>query len=167
MYFNAGVLVIDVSRWRSSGLTDKALDYAAAGTEPLPLVDQDALNAVVDRWHELDYQWNVQQILFWGERRPQSPFGDDLYRQRQDLYGAAAVLHFVGGPKPWHPLCTLPGTTAWVSTMIRSGWYPRTKAAAWLFRYIRSRARYWLGTTRRRWRMRLDTWKARGAEESP
>jgi lipopolysaccharide biosynthesis glycosyltransferase len=165
-YFNAGVLVIDVPRWRKVGLTDQALKYAAASSEPLPLVDQDALNAVVENWHELDYKWNLQQIIFWADRRPRSGFGDDLYRQRWDLYRAAAVLHFVGGPKPWHRLCTLPGTTAWVRTMIRTGWHPPSKALAWLLRYLRSRARYWLGTIRRRWRVPLDPRRAHRPEGS-
>ena len=154
-YFNAGVLVIDVSRWRSLGVTDQALHYAAVGSEPLPLVDQDALNAVVRSWHELDYRWNVQQVIFWGDRRPRSPFSDDVYRQRRDLVSGAAVLHFVGGPKPWHPLCTLPGTTAWVRTMVQTGWYSRGRTIAWVLRYLRVRARHRLGTARREWPRQL------------
>jgi lipopolysaccharide biosynthesis glycosyltransferase len=155
-YFNAGVLAIDVRRWRQLGLTSGALSYAEAGSEPPPLVDQDALNAVVDSWHELDARWNVQQILFWEDRRPRSPYADDLYRRRSDLYRGAAVLHFVGGPKPWHPACTLPGATAWVRTMMRTGWHSRSDASAWLLRYLASRARYCVGTMLRRWRVRRD-----------
>jgi lipopolysaccharide biosynthesis glycosyltransferase len=161
-YFNAGVLVIDLPRWRDAALGEHALQYAATG-DALPLVDQDALNAVVTSWHELDYRWNVQEALFWGDRRPRSAFGDDLYHQRWDLYRSAAVLHFAGGPKPWDRLCTLPGTTAWVRTMTRIGWHRRLEGMGLLGRYLRSRVRYWFGTSRRRWGPRL----LRRGDQSP
>ena len=153
-YFNAGVLVIDVPRWKDAGLTAQALDYAAAGSE-LPLVDQDALNAVAADWHELGCEWNFQQTLFWEDRRPRSAITDGLYEQRWALYRAAAVLHFVGGPKPWHRLCTLPGTSAWAQAMLRTRWHPAWKALAWLLRHVRARTRHRLGTTSRRWSARL------------
>jgi lipopolysaccharide biosynthesis glycosyltransferase len=131
-YFNAGVLVIDVPQWRSTGLGERALKYAADGSEPLRWVDQDALNAVADNWHELDFRWNVQQ-------------GHGLARSR---YRQAAVVHFVGG-KPWNPELKAIGTTAWVGALMRSGWYRPGEALLWLFSWLASR--YWLTTARRRW----------------
>jgi lipopolysaccharide biosynthesis glycosyltransferase len=156
--FNAGVLVIDVERWRSEGLADRALQIAAATGDS----DQEALNAVVPSWCELDYKWNVQHgnLFFAGvhglaERPPATDEIERLYEQRWQLYRNAAILHFVGGVKPWERPCPLPGTTAWVGTMIRTRWYPPGAAALWVFRYVRSRARYWLGTTRIRLRSSL------------
>ena len=101
VYFNTGVLVMDVARWRNEGLADRALEYAAAGSEPLPWADQDALNAVLESWHELEYRWNVQQRnLFMAERLPRTEITEHLHRQRWNLYRTAVVLHFVG-PNPW------------------------------------------------------------------
>jgi lipopolysaccharide biosynthesis glycosyltransferase len=145
-----------VPRWRDAGLTELALKYAAEGVKPLPWVDQDALNAVVGEWCELDFRWNFQQILFWDERRPRSEFTDELHSRRWDLFRAASIVHFVSAPKPWHRHCTLPGTAAWIRTMTRTGWHSRGEALVWLLRYLRDQARYRLGTTRRQWSARID-----------
>jgi lipopolysaccharide biosynthesis glycosyltransferase len=158
-YFNAGMLVIDVPRWKQAGLTARALEYASTGTA-LPLVDQDALNAVAGEWHQLSYRWNFQQTLFWGERRPRSATTDSLFEQRWALYRDAAVVHFVGGPKPWHPLCPLPGTTPWVRAMVSTRWHRRDRALAFVLGYLRRRARYRLGTAGRDWGARLRQTRA-------
>jgi lipopolysaccharide biosynthesis glycosyltransferase len=152
-FFNAGVLAIDVERWRTDALGEKALERVARDG----LDDQSALNAVTPGWLELDYRWNVQHgnLFFEGmhglaERPPVTDFTDMLYRQRWDLYRNAAVLHFVGGVKPWGRLCPLPGTTAWVATFLRTRWNPPHRALICCARYAFSRSRYWVGTMRRR-----------------
>jgi hypothetical protein len=61
-YLNAGVLVIDVPLWRRTGLGDRALRYVEDHGESPSWDDQRALNAVIDRWHELDPIWNVQLL---------------------------------------------------------------------------------------------------------
>jgi lipopolysaccharide biosynthesis glycosyltransferase len=132
-YFNGGVLVIDIPRWRSSGLGERALQYATATDEPLPWVDQDALNAVAGEWRELDYVWNFQSA--------------QLSAQDPRLYRRAAVVHFTG-QKPWRGSCTTRGATAWVRSLLASGWYTRGAALRWLLRYLAQRLRFLLGTAR-------------------
>ena len=156
-YFNAGLLVIDVAGWRGTGLAEQAMRYARTGNEPLRWADQDALNAVVESWHELDYRWNVQQrptSLFAADFvRTYTPTEERIYRERWNLYRAAAVLHFIGRTKPWSYTCNTAGTTAWVRTLMRSGWYAPVEALIWLVRWYGPRLRYRLGTAKRRWRM--------------
>jgi lipopolysaccharide biosynthesis glycosyltransferase len=149
LFFNSGVLVMDVARWRSEGLADRALRYAAESGK----LDQDALNEVVPNWHELGYKWNVQHgNLFLTERPAGTAFTEQIYEERWRLYRDAAVLHFVGGPaKPWFPWCTTPGTSAWVRSLMASGWYTRRERLVWLLRWGRKRARFWLGSARARW----------------
>jgi lipopolysaccharide biosynthesis glycosyltransferase len=86
-YFNAGVLLIDIARWREEGVSEKALEYLRENPET-HLSDQDALNVVCrGRWHELDSKWNCQPA------RPE---------QTQSAPEACpAILHFVGPFKPW------------------------------------------------------------------
>ena len=149
-YFNAGVLVIDVPCWRRLELGQRALAYVGAG-EPLRLMDQDALNAVVNIWAELDYRWNVQQPpdrLFAADYvRPEMEAR--LYKVRWKLYRAAAVVHFLGNTKPWHHSCTTAGTTGWVHALVRTGWYSPTEMLMWLLRWHARRIRYRIGTARR------------------
>lgn len=169
-YFNSGVLVVDVEQWRATALGDRTMTYAAEADHVLVFPDQDALNAVVDSWQELDYRWNVQPWALFMLRRqwrrwsqsleallgpsraaalPPSDHTDCLHRQRWRIYRSAAVLHFIG-PKPWSARCNTPGTMAWVSALMRSGWYTRSEALAWLLPWlcIRTSGR-WLWLCRR------------------
>jgi len=139
-YFNCGVLVMDLPRWRSTGLGDRVLEYAAGASESLLYADQDALNAVVDTWHELDYRWNFQQILLSVENMRRSDFADRLRRQRNDLYRNAAVLHFSGRSKPWYHGRRTPGTLLWVRGLMRTRWYSTSEALVWLLPWLGVRA---------------------------
>jgi lipopolysaccharide biosynthesis glycosyltransferase len=157
-YFNAGVLVMNMEAWRMRALADRAFQYVAAHRD-LHDLDQGALNAIVEDWCELDSRWNVQHgNLFFVppiERPPPTEYTERLYRQRWHLYRQAVVLHFVGGAKPWFHWCRVPGTTFWVRTLIRSGWFTLAEALVWLLRWGGKRARFQVGMTSRRWRVRL------------
>jgi lipopolysaccharide biosynthesis glycosyltransferase len=57
-YFNAGVLLIDLDRWRKERISEKALEYLMSHSDS-PLADQDALNVACDGcWTELGLRWN-------------------------------------------------------------------------------------------------------------
>jgi lipopolysaccharide biosynthesis glycosyltransferase len=57
-YFNAGVLLIDLDRWRMERISETALEYLIRCPDS-PLADQDALNVACDgRWTELGLHWN-------------------------------------------------------------------------------------------------------------
>jgi lipopolysaccharide biosynthesis glycosyltransferase len=149
-YFNTGVLVIDLARWRRTDVGGRALTYAAQGNEPLAWPDQDALNAVTEQWCELDYRWNFQHARLFREPRPS---GDDLatelYEQRIALYESATVLHFTGH-KPWYGSCTTRGRGAWLRTLVATRWFRWHEAPVWLMRYTGQRMRHVVGTAKLR-----------------
>ena len=156
-YFNAGVLVIDVAKWRSSRVAERALEYAASG-DSLLWADQDALNAVVQDWCELDFHWNVQPSagdLFAAERQPTPEAQPRLHHEGGELdhsvYRAARILHFAGPVKPWQYRCTTPGTTSWVRALVRTRWYTPGEVLLWLLRWYGARARYRAGMKRMRY----------------
>jgi lipopolysaccharide biosynthesis glycosyltransferase len=158
-YFNAGVMAVDLERWRREAVGRRALAFAVS--DPSVLNDQDALNVVVPNWRELDYRWNVQvgNLFFDGFRglapRPaRGEFTDRLLARRWRLYRTAAVLHFVAGVKPWQRPCPLPGTTAWVMALIRTRWLSPREATIWVTRYALARTRYAIGTARLRLKAR-------------
>jgi lipopolysaccharide biosynthesis glycosyltransferase len=89
-YFNSGVLLINIPRWRQLGITQQCLAYVRANRDRLRFPDQDALNLVTyGQWRRLEHQWN--DTLFWwlvpGEREPR---------------GRVRITHFIGQQKPWH-----------------------------------------------------------------
>lgn len=82
-YFNAGVLLIDVHRWRQRAVKRRALEAARRVGDRLILHDQDALNCALDGdWADLPSHWNSAAVA------ALSP-------------DAAVVFHFMGAPKPW------------------------------------------------------------------
>jgi lipopolysaccharide biosynthesis glycosyltransferase len=90
-YFNAGVLLIDVVRWRSERIPEKALEYLERCPDSL-YSDQDALNVACDsEWKQLDPRWNYYQI--------------DLERSLSSLTDTQrpGIVHFHGCQKPWNP----------------------------------------------------------------
>lgn len=89
-YFNAGVLLIDLQRWRQERISEKALEYLSQYPQS-PYSDQDALNVACDGlWKKLDPRWNFQDHY---ERRRLS---DMIPAQRP------GIVHFVCHPKPWN-----------------------------------------------------------------
>jgi hypothetical protein len=59
-YFNSGVMLIDIDRWRDLAIGCRAMKYLETYTDQLVFADQDALNAVIaGDWRHLDPRWNV------------------------------------------------------------------------------------------------------------
>ena len=131
-YLNAGVLVIDLARWRATGLGDRALRFSAQPHPEPSWDDQGMLNAVVENWHELDPTWNVQLLnLAVLERLPPTEISKRLVTERRTLMRHGAVLHFVG-PNPWSTKSTVTCTGEWVAALLRTGWYSPLQAVLWL-----------------------------------
>jgi len=87
-YFNSGVLLIDLPRWKQERVSERAMQYLAQHPEAM-LPDQDALNVVyAGLWKPLDFRWNWQQHDLKGYS--QMPQG-----------GLPAIVHFAGRRKPW------------------------------------------------------------------
>jgi lipopolysaccharide biosynthesis glycosyltransferase len=85
-YFNAGVMVIDLDRWKALRIRERALHYAR--THPtMRFADQEALNAVTGgKWAEFPMEWNC-------------PVEDDLLDEHHPM--DPRIIHFLGPQKPW------------------------------------------------------------------
>ncbi len=91
-YFNAGVLLIDLGRWRQERISEKAIEYMRQYPRS-PYSDQDALNAVCDGlWKKLDSRWNCQKFY------DKLSMLTLLNMDRTQLPG---IVHFTCGDKPW------------------------------------------------------------------
>lgn len=87
-YFNAGILLIDLAKWRDERISERSLDYL----HRFPMTeysDQDALNVACDgKWKILDRAWNFQ-------------FEPTQAIARIALEQKLAIVHFVTNVKPW------------------------------------------------------------------
>ena len=87
-YFNAGVLLIDLAKWRQDRLSDKAIDYLTANPDSR-LADQDALNiASGGHWKRLDPRWNCLH-------HPSDGFN------KMPAANRPSIVHYAGSGKPW------------------------------------------------------------------
>jgi lipopolysaccharide biosynthesis glycosyltransferase len=96
VYFNAGVLLIDLEKVREERAFTKAMAFQAEHNFDLQFDDQDALNWVFwKRWQPLSVAWNVQapQASYFLERYfdPQRRLGDQK----------PMIVHYTGPEKPW------------------------------------------------------------------
>lgn len=98
-YFNAGVLLLNLRKWRAENIPERLLKYLRDYKDVIRASDQEALNAVLGAsWCELDYRWNWQIIA-------------RIYRIGTHKMGwtpsetRRSIIHFHSSEKPWLPGC--------------------------------------------------------------
>ncbi|MDQ0884709.1 glycosyltransferase family 8 protein [Peribacillus sp. V2I11] len=93
-YFNAGVLVLNLKKWREHNITNQIIDFMKNNQNIIRYPSQDSMNGILhDKWLQLDAKWNYQS--------------KHLYNT--DLRLEPAIIHYTGtDSKPWwsskHPL---------------------------------------------------------------
>ncbi len=93
IYFNAGVMLINLEYWRKNNISAKTLNYLRSHSEKITYADQCALNAVIDgNYVLLDPVYNFQVGHLTIPQPEISPI----------------VIHFSGSMKPTNYLCNHP-----------------------------------------------------------
>jgi lipopolysaccharide biosynthesis glycosyltransferase len=125
-YFNAGLLVVPLSRWREEDVTRRAVQVLR--TSKPRWGDQCALNAVLQgRWLELGRRWNLQTPDVEGKGLAWALWQDDVENAVRD----PAVIHYSERDKPWEVDSGHPLAAEWFEVLDRtawSGWRPRRKS---------------------------------------
>lgn len=95
-YFNSGVMLINLARWRKDNIHFKVIDFIGKYPDRIRFWDQDGLNAILaNQWKALPIKWNVQHNYFF-------PQGMEI--RYADINADPAIVHFSGeGTKPWLP----------------------------------------------------------------
>lgn len=104
VYFNAGVLLMNLEEMRRNECTARLLEYAREDPERIAWRDQDALNVVLgERRLPLHPRWNLMNAFFVFD------YADEAFPPGQLAEAKAdpAIRHFEGPEqnKPWHYLC--------------------------------------------------------------
>jgi lipopolysaccharide biosynthesis glycosyltransferase len=104
-YFNAGVLLIDLPRWRSLNIGVRAINYCRSNRDAITFWDQCALNHVANGgFYVLDEKWNFQS------------------HSSVDKLPSALIIHFTGELKPWHFMCTHPLKHLYFEFLKQTAW---------------------------------------------
>jgi len=133
-YFNAGLLVMNLERWRSMGLSDLLLTYIETHGENLRFCDQDALNAILGRdWKPLSLKWNTFPLILGSriEDMQDGPARQLVRDHYSEVTRRAAVYHFVTHLKPWIPGRRLLRRRQWMDALLRSGYFSAFELAEW------------------------------------
>lgn len=114
-YFNSGVMLINLERWREEQILEQLLALAAQPDlqARLTFFDQDLLNLVlVDKKILLDSVYNSQYSLNY-----------ELNEAKRSTFNPNGILmHFVGPTKPWHAWAQYNSAKAFQQAKIRSPW---------------------------------------------
>jgi lipopolysaccharide biosynthesis glycosyltransferase len=97
-YFNSGVMMINLTRWRKEGVTKAVLNYLFENREKIHYHDQDGLNAILyNQWLSLSPKWNMQNNML--ERNSSTSFSEEVLKEAARR---PSIIHFTGPSKPWH-----------------------------------------------------------------
>lgn len=106
-YVNAGVLLINLKKWREKKVFDKALLLSSERPEVLMNHDQDIINMIFcDSKKIIDFKYNLLEYYLYTE--------DWLYLDRKyypeiiEACNNPVIVHFCMPQKPWHIECINP-----------------------------------------------------------
>lgn len=106
-YINAGVLLINLKKWRELHVFDRAKEIAKAMPKALKNHDQDIINILFHdnklmlpfRYNLLEYYLYVEEWLYLDRK---------YYPEIIDACNNPAIIHFCMPQKPWHYECINP-----------------------------------------------------------
>lgn len=128
-YFNSGVLVLNLQRWREQQVTAQLMDYLSTHWDVVQFHDQDCLNAVLaHHWRELDLRWNQTPGIFSFSSWQESPFSQQVYEQ---ALNHPYIIHFASAAKPWNSREPYPANGLFFHYVDQTPW------RGWRFNYQR------------------------------
>jgi len=121
MYFNGGLLVIDIESWRKNAYAEKMIGVLEEHRRHVLWWDQYALNVVLaNSWRALDKRWNQGAHLFAYPKYDESPFDRQTFEQ---LWDDPWIVHFCSPSKPWHYFSRHAATESFYETLKRTQWH--------------------------------------------
>ena len=99
-YFNSGVMVLNIDRWRRENIETKLLSCLRNNAKFVWCWDQYALNVVfAGQWGKLPLRWNQGAHVFEFPDHDHLPVCPEQYRE---MLADPAIIHFTTEWKPWH-----------------------------------------------------------------
>ncbi|MCR8660517.1 glycosyltransferase family 8 protein [Paenibacillus endoradicis] len=98
-YFNAGVLLINIKKWREDNFFNQCMEYAVNNQDIITFGDQDILNGLLQgNFYQLELKWNVTYKL--GQYKG---FYSFLLKEDNidEIEKNPSIIHYLGNTKPW------------------------------------------------------------------
>lgn len=128
-YFNSGVLLINLRKWREDNTAIAVIEFAKDNPEKMIYGDQDALNAILCRkCLPIDLKWNMQTSMLFQKIKNKTAEDISFRYATEDPH----IIHYTGRGKPWRFISTHP---------FRNNYYRYLKLTPW--RWFRPRLTFW------------------------
>jgi lipopolysaccharide biosynthesis glycosyltransferase len=119
-YFNAGLLVINLHKWRRENIGEKVVKFLQDNKDYVRDHDQDGLNGVLaGQWGELDPRWNQMPRIYSYSSWEDSPYDRESYNA---LLHDPYIIHYTTPPKPWQRGCLHPATNLFFQYLDQTAW---------------------------------------------
>lgn len=123
-YLNAGVLVVNLKRWRAENIAFQALEFTRNFKKQARFLEQDGLNAIIaGRWGQLDPRWNINLYVLDTYGHGLNLSKEEMHKAQAELMRQPAILHYTGLHKPWHFLYIKPAPAPFFYYLKKSGWF--------------------------------------------
>ena len=129
-YFNAGVLLIDLNRWREQGIGKQCLDFIEAYRGRVTHHDQGVLNGVFkNQWVRLPLRYNVMTVHYMLSQSNIKKYYNDeaTYYDASETKEAIQnpqILHYTPSftSRPWEEHCCHPMKERYIQVLGTSPW---------------------------------------------
>lgn len=125
-YFNAGIMLVNVARWRCDEVARRAFECLRDNAERVRWWDQYALNTLFsEQWKIVDPRWNQNSHVY---RIPSWELSHYTEAELELLRREPWIVHFDFKPKPWDLESRHPFRKAFFRSLDRTayrGWRPR------------------------------------------
>lgn len=112
VYFNAGVMLVNLDYWRQHNITKELFTYASENNKLLVLQDQDALNVVLSgHIIYINYTYNFQNGWYGNTKTNTAHFSK--WGELNRIKNSPVIIHYNNLEKPWYVECTHPLKNVW------------------------------------------------------
>jgi len=118
-YFNAGVMLINLEKWRQYNISTQVIEFIKNNSEKIVLWDQDGLNAILyNKWKKLHPKWNQQTIMF------ELVASETNFREEEfnEAIKNPSIIHYSTSSKPWHYMNEHPLKSEYYKYLRKTPW---------------------------------------------
>ena len=118
-YFNSGVLIMNLEKWRADKISARIIEYIEHNKEYVRRHDQDGLNAVLaGKWGELEPRWNQTPGFYDRSWKDSLLSKEDFNNALHDPY----IIHFASSQKPWNSTKQYPANDLFFQYVDMTAW---------------------------------------------
>lgn len=136
-YYNSGVILFDMNKWREGSYTQRIVDHVLHVRSSYPAPDQDLLNVVCRKAiFRLPVRYNLQPIhIVFSYGQYHRFFGQKAYygkKEIEEAFSKPCIYHFFRfvGEFPWHADTVHPDRALFDEYLARSPWCDYVKKKA-------------------------------------